>query len=162
MFLLLRLLGGGALVLAGVIKAGGNPHAFALSISSFKLVPDVFVAPLAYYLPWFEILVGLALVLGLWGRQAGLLAGLLYAGFTLGLASVLVRGLNADCGCFGGLFGAEEVGWPMILRNVILMSSSLAIAVFGEGRFALLRDGVGNEVAGTPSLPPLADVPRES
>lgn len=139
--LALRLIGGGALLLAGWLKVTGNPLAFALSIESFKLVPTVFVPALTYYLPWFEVIVGLAIVLGVWARPGAVLAGLLYIGFILGLGSVLLRGMEVDCGCFAGLFGTESVGWGTIGRNLVLLACCAGTVFFGEGRFALLRDG---------------------
>ncbi|MCC5877246.1 MAG: DoxX family membrane protein [Candidatus Sumerlaeia bacterium] len=146
--LVLRLVGGGALLLAGWLKVTGNPLAFALSIESFKLVPSVFVPALTYYLPWFEVIVGLAIVFGIWARPGAILAGLLYIGFILGLGSVLVRGMEVDCGCFAGLFGTESVGWQTIGRNVVLLACCAGTVFFGEGRFALLRDGVEKKTIG--------------
>lgn len=145
--LALRLVGGGALLLAGWLKVTGNPMAFALSIESFKLVPAFAVPMLTYYLPWFEVLVGLAIILGVWARPGAVLAGLLYFVFLVGLISVLARGMEVDCGCFAGLFGTESVGWQTILRNLVLMGCCAGTVFWGEGRFALLREDREKKVA---------------
>lgn len=146
--LLCRVVAGGALLLAGVLKVGGNPAAFALSIEAFRLVPGFLVPPLAFYLPWFEIIVGAALVIGLWGREAAVLTLALYAAFTLGLLSVVLRGMDIDCGCFGGLFGSESAGLATITRNVVLMAMSLGVCLLGSGRFALQRSATGRGKSG--------------
>jgi hypothetical protein len=62
----------------------------------------------------FEVVLGVTLLIGLWARQGGLLAFGLYTTFTLALASVLIRGMDVDCGCFGGLFGDGTVSWGSI------------------------------------------------
>lgn len=138
--LLCRIVAGGALLLAGILKAGGNPAAFALSIEAFRLLPGFLIGPLAFYLPWFEIIVGAALLLGVWGRQAAFWSLALYAGFTVGLLSVLLRGMDVDCGCFGGLFGSEAVGPLTIGRNLLFMAASLGVVLLGPGRFPLLGE----------------------
>lgn len=138
--LLSRILGGGALLLAGLIKLKGGPLVFQLSIESFKLLPDFAPLPLAYLLPWTEVVFGAALLLGVWSRQAALMVLGIYVAFTLGLASVLLRGISVDCGCFGGLFGESKVSWLSIARNVVFIIATSVNLVFGGGRFTLTRE----------------------
>lgn len=142
--LLVRLIAGGLLLVAGGMKLM-SPWAFALSIDSFKLVPQVLHLPLAYFIPWLEVVAGAALVLGWWSREsAATLFGLL-AAFTVGLISVLVRGLKIDCGCFSGLFGEGTVGWHSVLRNVGFLAGFGLIWWVGPGSFALDRiAGIGS------------------
>lgn len=134
--LLLRCAAAAPLLLAGIIKVQGDPLAFSLAIDSFGIVPKAFHLPLAYYLPWLELLLGIALVLGLWTRQAALGAALLFGAFTLGLAAVLGSGKEVDCGCFGGLFGDSTVSWVSVARNGVFIALALASAFLGGGRFA--------------------------
>ncbi|MBS2022080.1 MAG: hypothetical protein JST92_06690, partial [Deltaproteobacteria bacterium] len=80
---------------------------------------------MAIALPWVEIVLGLAVAIGplVWRRAAALaLSGLLVA-FTIAVAQAVVRGINIDCGCFGGDSG--PVTWLTVARDVAL----LAIAV---------------------------------
>jgi uncharacterized membrane protein YphA (DoxX/SURF4 family) len=111
-----------------------------MSIEGFKMVPWWGTMALAYFLPWLEIIAGGALVLGVWSRQAATITFGLYSVFTFGLASALIRGLNIDCGCFGGLFGESQVGWHSVARNMVFMAASAAVMIHGGGRFALTRD----------------------
>jgi uncharacterized membrane protein YphA (DoxX/SURF4 family) len=46
--------------------------------------------------------VGLSLVLGLMTRGAAAISALLFVAFIVGIASVWARGMEIDCGCFGG------------------------------------------------------------
>jgi len=138
--LVARLATAGVLLLAGYTKLQGGPTAFALAIESFELVPGRLLLPVAYFLPWFEIVIAAALILGVWARESAALATAMLAAFTLGLASVLVRGLDVDCGCFGGLFGESKVSWASIARNTVFIAIAAVPVWLGGGRFALTRE----------------------
>lgn len=137
LLLLARLMGAAALLLAGVLKVKGGPLPFALAIDSFKLFPAWSHVPMAYFVPWFEIVIGTTLVLGIWARQSALLATGLLGSFTLALATVLARDLKVDCGCFSGLFGEAQVSWFSIARNSTFLVATIAVLVLGPGRFAV-------------------------
>lgn len=78
-----------------------DPTLFALQVRHYDLVTDPWVAAVALFLPWLEVLCGL----GLWSRrsQGGALLGLtgMLLVFLFALISAWSRGLNIDCGCFG-------------------------------------------------------------
>ena len=59
------------------------------------------VKPLGVALPYLEILLGGYLVLGLFTRVAGWIATVQFAIFSIAVASLVIRNLPADCGCFG-------------------------------------------------------------
>ncbi len=145
LLLVARLVAGGALLVAGAIKLSGGPLAFALSIRSFDLVPDALALASAYFLPWFEIGLGAALIAGIWNREAALLAAGVYTVFTVALASVILRGMDVDCGCFGDLFGGSTVSWMTIARNGIFVAASLAVLVLGGGDWAVEREPAGED-----------------
>lgn len=142
LLLLARVLGGGALVMAGVLKMLGGAKPLALSIDSFHLVPVMFQVPLGHFLPFLEIVLGGALVFGLWSRQAALLAAGLYTAFSLGIVSILVRGMDIDCGCFGDFFGSGAVDHLTLVRNGVLITATVCVLVFGGGLFAVERERV--------------------
>ncbi|HEX8805302.1 MAG TPA: MauE/DoxX family redox-associated membrane protein, partial [Candidatus Aquilonibacter sp.] len=79
---LARWLLGGLLIWAGAAKVG-HPEALASTIAGFRLLPAWFVAPVAVILPYFELLLGLYLVAGLFTRVAAWVATVqfvIYAG----------------------------------------------------------------------------------
>ncbi len=133
-----RFISGGALLIASIMKLQ-NPTKLMLSIQSFDLLPEVLIPFFAYAVPWTELIAGFLLLYGIWSRAAAGVATLMYAAFTVGLASVILRDLPVDCGCFGGLFGTEEVGWTSIFRNLILIGTSLVVVAWGGGATALDR-----------------------
>jgi putative oxidoreductase len=96
----LRLLVGGVFLVAGGLKAADPAH-FAADIDHFRLLPYFSVAPLALYLPWLEIICGLAVIAGAARRSALLLLLGLTVVFIVAIASAWMRGLDIRCGCFG-------------------------------------------------------------
>jgi uncharacterized membrane protein YphA (DoxX/SURF4 family) len=73
-----------------------------LVIGAYDLVPSSVALPMAGLLPWLELLVGWALVLGVEARAASAVAGTMTAVFLAAIGSVLVRGIQIpNCGCFG-------------------------------------------------------------
>jgi len=116
---------GSLFVLAGILKLrdGGQ---FAVEIANYQLLPQL--APyLAITLPATEIVAGLALVVPGWRRAGALvLVGLLLA-FTVAVTAVKVRGINIDCGCFGGDSG--PITWWTVARDVFLLKLAVLLAL---------------------------------
>jgi putative oxidoreductase len=77
-----------------------DPPSFAHMIYNYRLVPGVFVNLFALVMPWFELLAGLALILGIWTRTSAALVGALLLVFIVAISLNLARGNAIDCGCF--------------------------------------------------------------
>jgi uncharacterized membrane protein YphA (DoxX/SURF4 family) len=93
---------GAVLVYAGASKAAAPAEEFALVIGAYDLVPSSVALPLAGLLPWAELLVGWALILGVEARFASAAAGAMTVMFLGAIGSVLARGIQIpNCGCFG-------------------------------------------------------------
>jgi uncharacterized membrane protein YphA (DoxX/SURF4 family) len=95
-----RLILGGSFIFAAAAKIA-DPPAFAHEIYNFKLFPGSLVNAAALWLPWVEMLAGLALVAGIWRSVSAVLLGLLLFVFVGALSINLARGRAVDCGCFG-------------------------------------------------------------
>ncbi len=137
-----RLLLGGVLVVAGVLKAVLPPTEQVRAVRAYDLLPVGADAALAYALPFAEILVGLALIVGFGTRVAAAVGGALMLVFVAGIISVWVRGLSIDCGCFGGggPVAPEQTAYlTEILRDAGLAVAAAWLVVFGAGRLALDR-----------------------
>jgi uncharacterized membrane protein YphA (DoxX/SURF4 family) len=97
-----RAIVGAVLVYAGATKAAGPSEEFAIVIGAYDLLPREMVMTVAAFLPWVELVLGWALILGLRLRASAAGAGALFAAFLLALASVKVKAIQLpNCGCFG-------------------------------------------------------------
>jgi uncharacterized membrane protein YphA (DoxX/SURF4 family) len=132
----LRLAIGLLLIVAGVLKAHDGPAATATSIAGYRMLPASIVAPLGVALPYVEILLGAYLVLGLFTRVAAWLAAAQFAIFSIAVASLVIRGIPADCGCFGSSIPTPPT-WGHVALDVLLAALAVAIASTAPGAFSL-------------------------
>jgi putative oxidoreductase len=96
----LDLIVGGIFVYAGAIKAF-DPVQFTNDIDNYKTLPWFIAVRLAFYLPWLEMLCGLALIFRFLCRGGlSILTALtlIFIGVTI---AAKARGLDISCGCFG-------------------------------------------------------------
>jgi putative oxidoreductase len=111
---------GGVFIWAGWVKVQ-NPVQFLVSVRSFHLLPDPFAAWLALMLPWLEIFAGLCVLTG-WLRRGGLLIlNVSLVAFGIALISAAARGLDVECGCFGGGKGTTTIVEALV-RDVVLLT----------------------------------------
>jgi uncharacterized membrane protein YphA (DoxX/SURF4 family) len=124
--LLLRLTVGAVFLYAAYTKLRDPWALFAMSVDSYKVLPEWAVLVVARSLPWFELALGVVLVSGLALRHASVVAaGLLTVFFTLMIVSY-ARGLTIDCGCFGP---GEALGPKTLLRDGTLLSLAVVLAI---------------------------------
>lgn len=118
-----------------------DPLSFISTLWAFKLFPEPIVPLLTIYVPWLELELGLLLILGLFWRTGALLIGLLNVTFALALLSLVIRGIDVDCGCFGLL--SDMLGLPdmanstAVARDTIFALMSLYVYRTGESMFTL-------------------------
>jgi uncharacterized membrane protein YphA (DoxX/SURF4 family) len=122
---------------AGGLKIG-HFDLFASQIAGFELLPQPLIAPLALLLPFVEVLLGAYLIIGLFTRAAGIVAAVQLAIFAGAIASAVVRGISASCGCFGPA-DRTQTSWPEVARDLALMLVAIFIAWRAPGAVALDR-----------------------
>ena len=120
---ILRLLVGGAFVLAGALKIA-DPAKFAVDVGHYRLVPHELLNLVAILLPWIEVTAGLFVLAGIWLRAAALVIAGMTVVFLAVIVSALARGLNIECGCFGTI-GGKHIG----LVNLAIDAALLVLAV---------------------------------
>ncbi len=135
-----RLVVGGVWIVAGALKIP-DPASSVQAVRAYRLLPEAVVPTVGQLLPVVEVVVGLALVVGLLTRTMAVASAVLFVAFIIGIASAWARGLTIDCGCFGGggydPDAAEKYPWE-IARDVALLAGSLFVAAVGHrGRGAL-------------------------
>ena len=102
---------------SGLIKLL-NPLESRQAVQAYELLPSDLVPMVAVALPAFEVILGLLLVLGLF---------LVFIG---GIISAWARGLQIDCGCFGGGGYDENADAVSYLKSIARDIGFLALAVF--------------------------------
>jgi hypothetical protein len=102
------------------------PQDFADAVAAYHLLPVAAVNLVALSLPWFELLCGLSLTLGIF-PGTGLLGTLGLLGvFTGALLLAELRGLHPACGCFGAISWLEATPPLALTRDAILFVAGLA------------------------------------
>jgi len=110
-----------------------DPLDFAKILYNYRLFPAWSIHALAIYVPWIEMVTGMALVLGVFRRGAALMSTLFFVSFILVLGINLARDCPTICGCFnthadGSSMTDAEKFWEMkkeILLDVCLLALSL-------------------------------------
>ena len=99
--LIARLTLGGVLFAAGYLKID-KPDISQMAVRSYELLPISIANFLGLVLPPVEIALGVLLILGALTRVVAALGGFTMFIFIIAIAQAWARGLNIDCGCFGG------------------------------------------------------------
>ena len=125
----------GALFVAAALPKIADPPSFAHMIYNYRILPGPLVNLAALAMPWAELLMGIALICGIWRRTAALLVGALLVVFILAISWNLLRGNAIDCGCFDVADAGKSVEerlsdmWMTVVRDVgmlLLVAQGLA------------------------------------
>lgn len=137
--LILRLVLGGVLFYASLSKLA-DPYQNVQSVRAYELLNGTWSKLLGYGLPLVEVLVGICLIVGLITRVSGVFAAGLMAMFIFGIASVWIRGININCGCFGdGGYdpnASDKYPWE-IARDVGLFAMGVWLMIWPRTKLAL-------------------------
>jgi uncharacterized membrane protein YphA (DoxX/SURF4 family) len=134
--IVLRIFLGCFFIYTGIIKII-EPLEFFVVIENYQLVPTYLANFIAIVLPWLEFYCGLFLLLGIFMRTSTLFITTLMVVFTLTILSAIMRGLDIECGCYGG---ESPVGWTKIGENFILILMSLYLIYKPANFFTLMRN----------------------
>jgi uncharacterized membrane protein YphA (DoxX/SURF4 family) len=99
---------------------------FGMAINSYNLLPLWGVEMLARFMPWFELFLGLSLVIGIGLRWSSLIASGLLAVFICAMTRAYILGLEIVCGCFGN---SEKLGPWTLIRDSSMLILALAVTV---------------------------------
>jgi len=137
--LLARLVLGGVLLLAGYLKFDELDKS-QMAVRAYEMLPVPLANFIGIVLPFFEIGMGLLLILGAGIRYSAALGALLMVVFVIGISQAWARGLSIDCGCFGG-GGQVEPGTANyltpLLRDIGLLALGIYLFRFPQSKFAL-------------------------
>ena len=105
---------------------------FALNIDQYQILPSTGVTLLALVLPWMELVIGFGLLVPRVQKTSRLLCTAFLLLFIVVHISVLVRGLDIQCACFGDYISASSAS-EALLRNAGLLSLAFFV-IYWEHR----------------------------
>jgi putative oxidoreductase len=123
--LVLRLAFGALLVAAAVGKIT-QPLAFAEAVDNYRVFGEIPSRWAAVFMPSFEMLVGLCLILGAWKDAAVPLNALLMCAFLVLVLQAFFRNLDIHCGCFTPK-GESKIDALKIAENVLFAAGGIAL-----------------------------------
>ena len=96
------------------------------------LLPEAVVPTIGHLLPIIEIVVGACLLLGLLTRLMAVFSAVLLVAFIVGISWAWARGLEIECGCFGGGGGpaagaSGKYPWEIARDSGLLLLSALLV-----------------------------------
>jgi putative oxidoreductase len=123
------------IALAGVFASAAipkllDPGEFAAAIQNYRAVPDSLVGHIALFIPVFELVIAIGLLVSPYTRGAALLATLLLVVFGVAMAQARWRGIDLTCGCFGAVLEAK-VSWLTVARTLGLGALSAVLLFVG-------------------------------
>jgi uncharacterized membrane protein YphA (DoxX/SURF4 family) len=113
---------------SGVLKAI-DPDQTYIAVRAYDVLPPIGVEVVAGVLPWFEIALGLLVLLGVGLRTVGVMSILLLLVFITGVSQAWARGLLIDCGCFGG-GGAVAPGQTAYVQELLRDTGFIVLAAW--------------------------------
>ena len=119
-----------AVFLAAALPKIADPVGFIADLRNYQVFPHGSWTAIAALVPMLELVGAAALLTGRWRRAAALLLGGLTLAFLALIGSVIARGIDLHCGCFGQDAAAEAIGWPLFGRDLGLLA---LIAFAGRG-----------------------------
>ncbi len=137
---------------AGVAKIA-DPAAAVRAVRAYRLLPEWLAQGVGYGLPFLELALAALLLAGLATRLAALVSVALLVVFLAGIVSAAARGLQIECGCFGGggdLAAGRSTAYAVeIVRDSALLLVALFLARWPRSRLAAddaIRSLGGSEV----------------
>ncbi|MEY2557699.1 MAG: hypothetical protein QOE34_1124 [Verrucomicrobiota bacterium] len=97
-----------------------DPMEFARDIDNYKILPWATTVWLAFYLPWLEMICGLALILRRLSSGALAILFSLMLVFIGATIAAKLRGIDISCGCFGHVSDHLGFAWHLALDFAIL------------------------------------------
>ena len=80
----------------------GDPRRFVQVVRAYDATPEWLSKAIGYGLPTLELVLAILLLIGLITRYAAIVSAALLVVFLVGIVQAAARGLEIQCGCFGG------------------------------------------------------------
>ena len=124
----LRLLLGAIFIVASIAKIQDIPK-FVSTVVSYGILPDTLAHLYGNVVPWVELLIGCALILGVFIRLSAALLIPLIVSFMVASSYALANAVGGPCGCFGKFLTMSH---PVSLTIDVLMLIAALILLFNK------------------------------
>lgn len=114
----------GAIFIYSGVEKIGHPQDFLGTVYDFRLAGPLLGLTVTVVMPWLELVLGLALISGVFPGGALFAASVLGSLFLIVQASAIVRGLTISCGCFGP-DEAHMVGMGTFVRTFLIFLAAV-------------------------------------
>jgi uncharacterized membrane protein YphA (DoxX/SURF4 family) len=112
-----------------------SPADFAKIVYGYNLFPEISINLIAIVIPFLELVIGLALIIGIYPRSAAIIISGLLLAFIAASAINLIRGHEFNCGCFSaGQSGYASSPSLTIARNIFYLALGVQIFLFKGNR----------------------------
>ncbi len=102
-----------------------DPAAFASDIANYKAFPWWSVNLIAGIVPVLELTAAAAFLVPSTKRGAGMVLVAMDLVFIALISSIMVRGIDIGCGCFGKADPTDPIGMETMLRDLALLGATL-------------------------------------
>ena len=117
-----------------------SPADFARIIYGYDLFPAALINLIAIIVPFIELVVGVALIVGLYPRSAVLIVILMLLAFITVLSINIIRGHEFDCGCFSlKSSDTKNLAEKVLMRDFIFLALGLYVYLFRDRRKLCLK-----------------------
>lgn len=130
----------------------GDPRRFVQVVRAYDATPEWLSKAIGYGLPTLELVLAILLLIGLITRYAAIVSAALLVVFLVGIVQAAARGLEIQCGCFGGGGGpSTSTSYTLdILRDLALLALSAYLI-----RWPLTRLSVDEAIIDSERVPEL-------
>ena len=137
--IIFRLLLGVVFITAGLPKLI-SPTSFAILVAQYQLLPINWVNYFSIWLPAFEIIVGVGLIVTPWVKEFSICILFLLFIFIIALSQALIRDLGITCGCFS-IEGAQDKkgAWIALLRDFLFLIPNIYLLLKTQSTFIWKR-----------------------
>ena len=112
---------GAVFIYAGILKVR-DPLRFASDINNYQMIPWSVGVRFAFYLPWLELLCGLALVFHRFFSGAVAITIALLLAFIGATAWARIHGIDVSCGCFGSAGTNLTLTWHLVILGGLFLA----------------------------------------
>jgi len=133
----LRVSIGGLWVASGVLHLQNVPGHF-VAIANYRILPIEVSQVLAFVLPCLHVIIGVTLLLNEFQLLCFIISASLTGIYLAAQLSVLLRGMQIECGCFGTI-SESTIDLSIIVRTSVLLLICVWLAWFEAGALGIRR-----------------------